>query len=312
MTAPKLSHQIPDPDNPNDPDGIGRMYSRYPGGTPEVPSITTVIDVLNPKMEWWRGYCAGKEAIKFASLIVERQKQSETDPEQWRHKEREIVNWISETSVRDMKVASQRGDLIHNYAEAVARQMLGEDYDLKKEYTSTVEQLQELYFKNKMEPDDAEGYLKAVHKFFEDFQVVPITAEGTVWNDAVGYAGTNDLFCKINGKLTLLDWKTKKKLKDPRSRWYKPSIKETIALQLEAAQHGEAVYSEVTNEWTDWEGINAEQQVGVAIGPNGYEAIRVVRKPDTWETFKALRVAWGWVQPDNEHIVAVPLTPNDL
>ena len=37
MTSPKLSSQIPDPKNPNNADGIGRMYARTEGGTPEVP-----------------------------------------------------------------------------------------------------------------------------------------------------------------------------------------------------------------------------------------------------------------------------------
>lgn len=316
MTTPRLSHQIPNPEDPSDPDGIGRMYSRQPGGTPEVPSITTIIDVLNSHMEWWRGLCAGKEAIKQAPLIVARMKEFESKPDSWRNKEKQIVKWIDEAAVRDMKVASQRGDVVHDYAEKVCRSMMGESFDLKQEREEAMLRLAAIHNAAGYPNDTNEGFFNAVHRFLSDFKVQPVAAEGTVWNSEVGYAGTNDLLCIIDGRLTLLDWKTKKQIKDPASQWYKPSIKTTIALQLEAARRGEEMYSEVTGEWTDWKGRDAVEQVGVAIGPNGYEAMRVIQRPDTWETFKALRIAWGWYMEDkigdNKHLPAKPMSPQSI
>jgi hypothetical protein len=38
----------------------------------------------------------------------------------------------------------------------------------------------------------------------------PIWVEQTVWSDTHGYAGTMDLLAEVNGKLTVLDWKTGK------------------------------------------------------------------------------------------------------
>lgn len=314
MTRPRLSHQIPDPENPNDPDGLGRMYSRFPGGTPEVPSITTIIDVLNSNMEWWRGLCAGKESIKQAPLIVQRM--NELQDFEWRQKEKQIVKWIDETAVRDMKLAANRGDIVHDYAEKVCRQMLGEDFDIPLEREKAMDELTAIHAKAKYPNDQNAGYFDAVHKFISDFNVRPVAAEATVWNAEIGYAGTNDLLCIIDGRLTLLDWKTKKKIKDPDGRWYRPSIKSTIALQLEAARQGEEMYSEVTDEWTEWRGRDAVELVGVALGPNGYEAMRVIQKPNTWETFKALRVAWDWYignrLGDNTHLPAYPMKPDAI
>ena len=40
----------------------------------------------------------------------------------------------------------------------------------------------------------------------------PIKIEQTVWSDVYGYAGTMDLLAVVNGKLTILDWKTSKAL----------------------------------------------------------------------------------------------------
>jgi len=38
----------------------------------------------------------------------------------------------------------------------------------------------------------------------------PIWIEQTVWSDTYGYAGTMDLLAEVNGKLTVVDWKTGK------------------------------------------------------------------------------------------------------
>jgi len=307
MTTPRLSHQITDPNDPKEE--IGRMYSRYPDGEPEVPSITTLIAMKNAKMEWWRGLCAGKEAVAGAERIATALSSLEGHARM--EKERAITDWIDKSAVRDMNIASKRGDIIHDYAEKLCRHMLGESFDIPTERETAMNDLH--VADPNLAYESANGYLSSVESFLKDFEVKPVTAEGTVWNHEVGYAGTNDLLCYINDKLTLLDWKTKKKIKDPNSRWYKPSIRDTIAIQLEAAQHGDEKFDEDKGEWVEWEGTNAEEQLGVAIGPNGYEAIRVIRKPDTWEMVKALKQVWDWSFPNNDHIVGTPVTdPSQL
>lgn len=298
MTTPKLSHSLTDAKG----EAIGRMYSRVPGGTPEVPSITTVIDALNPHMEWWRGRCAALEGIRLAELIAKRKQEGIQDPSAWRSKERQMIDHLSETSVRDMDLAARRGDVVHDYAEKLCRVRMGEPFDIPTERAEALNQLTTMMTQAKMDASSAEGYLVAAESFLKDYKVEPVTAEATVWNSEVGYAGTNDLLCRIDGRLTLLDWKTKKELKDPSSRWYRMSIKPTIALQLEAARHGEQMYDEVNNEWIEWSGRDAVEQVGVALAPNGYEAVRVKQTPDTWETFKALVTAWHWYMGDKRGI----------
>lgn len=311
MTTPKLSHSLTDDDG----EVIGRMYSRTPGGTPEVPSITTVIDTLNPHMEWWRGLCAAKEGVRLAELIVKRKQEAEADPASWRSKERQITDYLSETSVRDMDLAARRGDVVHDYAEKLCRARMGEPYDIPSERAQALAELRQMLVTAKMDPSSAEGYFVAAESFIRDYKVEPVTAEATVWNAEVGYAGTNDLLCKIDGRLTLLDWKTKKQIKDPASRWYRMSIKPTIALQLEAARHGEEMYDEARNEWVEWSGRDAIEQVGVALAPNGYEAVRIKQEPGTWETFKALVTAWHWYMGDkrgtNPHLSGTTMNPDN-
>lgn len=244
-------------------------------------------------MEWWRGLCAGKEAVAQAPLIVQRR--AEMDDRAWRSKEKEIVRWIDEAAVRDMNLAAQRGDVVHDYAEKVCRSMLGEPFDIPLEREKALAEIHDLHRAARHTPKhDPEGYFTSLHAFLKDFRVEPLRAEGTVWNEEFRYAGTNDLLCRIHGEVVLLDWKTKKAVKDVSSPWYKRSVRDVIALQLEAAQRAEEVFDETTEQWVEWDGRDAQRQIGVAIAPNGYEAVQVNRSDFTWETFKALRVAWEW------------------
>ena len=57
----------------------------------------------------------------------------------------------------------------------------------------------------------AEMAFRAARKWAESVQLEPIFCEQTVWSEEWGYAGTMDLFAKVNGKLALIDWKTSKR-----------------------------------------------------------------------------------------------------
>ena len=45
-------------------------------------------------------------------------------------------------------------------------------------------------------------------------KIQPITTETTVYDEELGYAGTADYICKINGEVWLLDWKTGNNIHD--------------------------------------------------------------------------------------------------
>lgn len=114
MTDPQLAHTEPS----------GRMYSRERGGVPQVPSITTVLGVLSQDMEWWEALCAVRLAMEHAELLVE-VKQMPNGPERWA-RERKAKDWLVEAAVRDRDESADRGDYVHNYAEAFALHTLGQ------------------------------------------------------------------------------------------------------------------------------------------------------------------------------------------
>lgn len=52
------------------------------------------------------------------------------------------------------------------------------------------------------------GYVAACKKFIEQVHPVVLDVELIVSNSTYQYAGRLDLLCKINGKLTIVDWKS--------------------------------------------------------------------------------------------------------
>lgn len=57
----------------------------------------------------------------------------------------------------------------------------------------------------------AEMAFRAAQKWAASVQLEPIFCEQTVWSEEWGFAGTMDLFGRVNGKLALIDWKTSKR-----------------------------------------------------------------------------------------------------
>lgn len=50
--------------------------------------------------------------------------------------------------------------------------------------------------------------------WYKTLKIKPISTETTVFDEELGYAGTADFICKINGEVWLLDWKTGNSIHD--------------------------------------------------------------------------------------------------
>lgn len=62
-------------------------------------------------------------------------------------------------------------------------------------------------------PDEYSGYLDAFKKWWTDSKAELIDTEVRVYHKTKKYAGTCDLLCKLDGKITLVDYKTSVKVK---------------------------------------------------------------------------------------------------
>lgn len=292
MTAPTLAAQTE----------FGRMYARERGGTPLVPSITTVQGVYDAEMSWWEALCA-------ARCIVEdnRMAQFYSMPEgaERKRKKWQILSWAKEAAERDRNAAAARGDLIHNYAEFHALRLMdratGDDVAEREDLARSA---------------GLDAYLRSFHAFWDKFSPEPVAPEATVWNHSVGYAGTTDLICRINGVLVVLDYKTRKSILDREGLVKPTTLTSKISMQLTAAARGEEYWIESpdgnSDEWLPWP-HRPSVGLGVAIGPDGYHVQPYDIWHDlSWQTFQSLRQAWEWKRSGHELLGPALLHPTEL
>lgn len=262
MTAPELA--VPSPD------GFGRMYRRSLAVPPTVPSITTVIAQQPVELDGWRSYMAAKHVADHPEL-----REVMASPAQMRRLVRTAVD-ASEAYARS---AAERGDRVHSYGEQLALRALGRTHCLAEARESLREH-------------GEEAFAVSIDRWWETFAVEPIAAELTVWNHTLGYAGTLDLVARINGRVCLVDYKTKGTSRDGRVK----ALDDKVAMQLVAGMKAEeSVVDAETGTWEPWAHGEDPLLIAVAVGETEHAAVRV--NPDVrrhhWLTFCQLRRVWG-------------------
>jgi hypothetical protein len=168
---------------------------------------------------------------------------------------------------------------VHSFAEQLALRALGRPDRLAEA-------------REALRANGEEAFALNVERWWESFGVEPVAPELTVWNTSVGYAGTLDLVARINGRVCLIDYKTKGTTRDGRVK--PPDDK--VAMQLVAGMKAEeSLVDPVSGEWEPWKYGEDPLLIAVAVGETEFAAVRVnpeVRKFH-WLTFCRLRRVWA-------------------
>ncbi|MBO0595125.1 cytochrome [Nesterenkonia sp. E16_7] len=259
MTQPSLAHAT----------DHGRMYSRSIGGSPEVPSITTVIGQEHKDLTGWAGHMASAELagdVRLASAVG--------SPAELKR----LARQASSAAERFRDAAAARGDRVHHYAEQVALESLGLRHDVGEARAALAEH-REI------------GFADRFDEWWRLYGVTPLAAEVTVWNHTLGYAGTLDLVADIGGRTCIIDFKTKGLTRDGRSK----PLSDSVVMQLVAGMQAEEMLLDArSGEWKPWPYGTDPVLLAVAVSeaevvPN--QASPAVLKAH-WHKFWALRQVW--------------------
>lgn len=259
MTSPKLAQQT----------DSGRMYSRQVGGPVIVPSITTIIGMDAMDLSGWAGYMAAKALSENEQLG-----HALTDQRTMRT----LVRTAAGAAELYRDQAAARGDRVHNYAEAYALRALGLDHGLESAHDALMQ-------------NNELAYAQHFEKWWADYNVEPLAAEATVWNESVGYAGTIDLVAKIGGRVCIVDYKTKTSDRDGMVK--RPDDK--VIMQLAAAcKAEEQVLDADQGLWKPWEYDTDAMLLAVALGDTGTRTFMAPSQalPEYWAKFYALKRNW--------------------
>ncbi len=245
------------------------MYARSTSEQFSVPSITTVIGQQPHGLDGWFGYMGASSLAKDPLLA-----DSLGSPA----KIRQAVNRASKAAELYRDDAAKRGDRVHNYCEQVALRALGRPHAMKET-------------REALAANGEEGFALRFDEWWDLYGVEPIAPEITVWNKSVGYAGTLDLVAKINGRICVIDYKTKGTTRDGT---VKP-LDDKVVMQLVAGMKAEeSLVDAVAGEWEPWKYGENPLLLAVAIGETEVRPVRA--NPDVlkhhWWKFCALRRVW--------------------
>ena len=222
--------------------GKGRHYP-HPVTKELLPSITNVIGVINkPALVGW---AAREVATKAWELRRSLQEMEEAD----------ALQVLKGAPYRKSGRAADRGTTIHAYLEARLNGLQPEVLD-----------------------GEARQYQAGADAWLADWQVEPLATELTVFADE--YAGTGDLWCRRDGTLCIVDFKTGK------------AIYSEAALQI-AALYGAHLTADGSSTPHSFETGPVEGWV-VRIGENGYEAKQVESLEYCLDAFMAAVALWQW------------------
>jgi hypothetical protein len=224
----------------------GRTY-RHPVTQAEHPSVTTVLGIVGKAdaLKHW----AANEVAKYA--VKNRDTWTRLD-------EAAAIDLLKREPLRFLDKAASRGTDVHALAEAYAK-------------TGTMPQWAE----------EISGYVAALQRFFNEHQPQPVLVEHTVFNAAVGYAGSFDLVCTLpafGDDLVILDYKTSK------------AIYPDVAAQLAAYAHAEEYVDE-----NDKPHPMLQIRRGVVVrlaGDGTYEVVECDLQKG-WAYFKEVRDVYG-------------------
>ncbi|NYD79605.1 cytochrome [Arthrobacter cupressi] len=259
MTDPLLAHAT----------DHGRMYARSTAEAFSVPSITTVIGQQAHSLDGWFGYMGANSLAN--------------DPELPRLLGspgglRQAVNKAAKAAEVYRDDAAQRGDRVHGYCEQVALRALGRPHRVAEA-------------RNDLASHGEEAFAARFDEWWELYRVEPLAPEITVWNTSVGYAGTLDLVARINGRVCLIDYKTKGTNRDGTVK----ALDDKVVMQLVAGMKAEeSLVDPVAGEWEPWKYGEDPVLLAVAIGETEVRPQRAnpeVLKHHWWK-FCALKRVW--------------------
>ena len=293
MTQPKLAHATP----------WERMYGRFVGDEPRVPSITTVLGHAPDTLHGWHGrmaadamkaYLAGGDALAafpHVTAAIEEARARRRDSDRAARKAiAGTGEWLAEQ-------ASIRGDRVHDYAEQVARFFLG--VGTREEIAAARQDLAE---------HGQIGYAEQFDNWWSRYDVKPVFAEATVWNHTIGYAGTIDIGFESNGILIIGDYKSKESFAGRPKR-----LDSKVGLQLVAGMKAEEYCTnpEAPGVWEPWRWSRPTMLAGIAVADSGVDVQRInpALFGELWTKFQRLREMWQSHRDLDMGNVLTPLRP---
>lgn len=225
----------------------GQRHYELPNGD-TVPSVTTFLGVLpKPALLNWKVKSTAEWAVKQVNKWAEYDETSNTVIPRLPFDA--TVDMVKRATEYDT-TARDNGSIVHKILEDL---FLGRDPVIPQGF----ERVGDVY-----------------EDIIKDFDIEPMFIEPQLINYTHRYSGSTDAIFRVNGKVTLLDWKAGNGLYG------------STALQTTAYARCEVI---LTEEGVEVSMPTVEQLFGVWVRPSGYAMFPLEYSQDTWDAVRAAR-----------------------
>ena len=237
----------------------GRLYVSPRTGR-HLPSVTNITGVIgHPGLDRWK-------KNQTLNIIQELHQQGLLaahleDQENWTKRKVGGRDRLQAAIDDEMGYAADRGSRVHAYAEAVVANAMGYEMEIPPI------------------DDDIAEYVSSWETWRSEHDIEWLGIEVSCFNEQHAYAGTADLIAVIDGKLTLLDYKTSKQFYD------------SHALQLAALINCEYMLDGDNNQYDMYP---IEQAMVLLVQPKKCIPGVVDDMADVWRKFRATRAVWDY------------------
>lgn len=170
------------------------------------PSVTGVIgQKAKPALVGW----AAKQSLKYVAKKLGEYESSQGAPP-FTVDTSEIHGFLAEAedAWRELDNATTIGTVAHRFAYEELRYRSGIS-KLKPRFPIEADSVLMPDFSPEM-VDAVNSSARAVLQFFDDHHIEPIIMERPLWSPSEGYVGTPDVICRLDGVLSILDYKSSK------------------------------------------------------------------------------------------------------
>lgn len=174
----------------------GRVYDIITADEEQVslPSVTTILAVVGkPALVHWAADTTKKEVIGAAANLYSAI--AEQEPVSKANFALTLEDWLGKSRAHEKELAraGNIGTQLHKHIEWTLRRELGQKVGTQPAIST-----------------EALNAFVAWVKWRENVNFTPIHIEQTVYSLGYGFAGTLDVYGKVDGKLSILDWKSGK------------------------------------------------------------------------------------------------------
>ena len=261
--------------------GGARLYVHPETGEKAI-GVTSVLNSLpKPFLQYWRAKVVAEYAVTNAGTLSQMLLEANGQERDFALAKKAAVDWLKNAPQRDTSMSADLGTAVHDLCEKLAR----------GEKTGPIH-------------PDFQPYVARFQAFLDQYQPEFLFLEETVWNEALGYAGSFDWIATIQGETVIGDNKTTRS-----------GVHAEVALQMAAYSRADYILRLIEDDTFEVKEPRAEQiplpkldgATVLHLRPDSSALVPVSISDEVFEVFETLIKVRAWEAEVSKNVLGEPM-----